>query len=323
MIYSTGVNSDFFVFELVFQGFDTWSDAGGQDVLIMSEFQPDPFRSFVNTGTAIVVSMFGTGLTIPHDPFNLPSVEYLEWRQLVNLPGQTPAVTAFLTIITDLNAIAGTDIAVIGTNAGETIQAPEHGTFLTGFSEIHGAGGRDHITLSSTMSFRAFGGDGQDVIRAKGSVDTFISGGKGADKLIGSRGDDEIFGGKGNDIIRGHGGNDRLMGDTFGFLPFGGSDDWINGGRGNDFISGGGGNDILTGGRGRDHFEFAAFHIGVDRITDFNAARDSITFDTDTRPGLIKVRVQDGDTHVRFKGDTFVVLENVELTWSEITIDFL
>jgi Ca2+-binding RTX toxin-like protein len=323
MIYSTGANSDFFVFDLVFQGYDTWSDSGGQDVLILSEFLPNPMRSMVNTGTAITVQMFGGELTIPHDPFNMPSVEYLEWRQQPFGPGQPPTIKAVLKIVTDLSAISGVDIAVIGTNAGETILAPEAGMLQDGFSEIYGAGGRDHITLSSTMSFRAFGGDGRDVIRAKGAVDNFISGDNGADRLVGAGGDDIIYGGRGTDTILGRGGDDRLFGDLLPYPRQGSGDDRIKGGKGDDFISGGAGNDVLTGGAGRDQFDFGFFDTGIDRITDFDALRDRISFDKDTRPGRYTVTIQDGDTHLAYGGLTFVVLENVELTRSEITIDFL
>lgn len=93
--------------------------------------------------------------------------------------------------------------------------------------------------------------------------------GGGSDIFIGSIGNDIFIGGIGNDIFIGEDGNDTLFG-------FGGND-LLAGGAGNDYLIGGAGNDNLTGGSGLDFFSFnLPTGNGIDRITDFNPADDTI-----------------------------------------------
>jgi Ca2+-binding RTX toxin-like protein len=92
-----------------------------------------------------------------------------------------------------------------------------------------------------------------------------IIGSKAADALGGTRDDDTMGGGPGNDTLFGEGG-----------------DDVMDGGSGDDHLTGNAGADTLTGGFGRDVFSYAtagtsnADLASADRITDFNAADDSI-----------------------------------------------
>ena len=72
------------------------------------------------------------------------------------------------------------------------------------------------------------------------------------------------------DTLKGNGGNDTLKGS--------GGKDSVDGGSGNDKLFGGDSKDKLTGGTGKDTFVFntALATAGVDKITDFNHADDTI-----------------------------------------------
>jgi serralysin len=70
-------------------------------------------------------------------------------------------------------------------------------------------------------------------------------------------------------VISGLDGADQLYGE--------GGADTINGGNGRDYIYGGLGADTLTGGASYDNFVFdTALNGGIDRITDFSPAYDTI-----------------------------------------------
>jgi Ca2+-binding RTX toxin-like protein len=84
------------------------------------------------------------------------------------------------------------------------------------------------------------------------NVSTAISG-------IGNQQNNRITGNNRNNILNGNNGNDTLIG-----------------GDGNDTVIGGGGNDTLTGGVGNDFFRFNSTSEGIDLITDFNVANDTI-----------------------------------------------
>lgn len=77
-------------------------------------------------------------------------------------------------------------------------------------------------------------------------------------------------GGAGNDTLTGGGTSTQLVGNGD---P---GNDLLTGGSANDILIGGAGSDTLTGGAGDDGFTFNAPNQGVDRITDFVVADDSI-----------------------------------------------
>ena len=137
--------------------------------------------------------------------------------------------------------------------------------------------------------------------------DNDLAGGGADDTLIGNGGADDLNGGSGSDTASYAGATERVTaslgnaaintgdakGDTYVSVEnlFGtGFDDAlngqnnandINGAAGNDTIKGYGGDDTLTGGLGKDNFVFnsALLTAGVDDITDFNVADDTIQLD--------------------------------------------
>jgi Ca2+-binding RTX toxin-like protein len=100
--------------------------------------------------------------------------------------------------------------------------------------------------------------DGNDVINGTNKSDK-IAGLAGNDSLTGLGGNDNLDGGAGNDNLNGGLGKDKLTG-----------------GAGNDNLNGGLGKDKLTGGTGKDSFQFDSKTQGVDIITDFASAPDTI-----------------------------------------------
>ena len=183
----------------------------------------------------------------------------------------------------------------------------------------------------------AAGGD--DVLSAKGSPDTTLAGGRGSDTLLGARGNDLLHGGDGTDILRGRrgddsinggkgqdtlwggAGHDELSGDEFGFGLRTSVRDWLRGGTGDDSLHGGSDRDVLTGGAGADAFLFqTGAGPRADIVTDFDPAEDRIYHDNHTFPGSYSVRHKDGDTFLRFGGNTFAILRDVELTLNEIDL---
>lgn len=97
--------------------------------------------------------------------------------------------------------------------------------------------------------------------------------------LTGTAGADILKGGSGADYIVGLAGDDTLVGLA--------GNDKLDGGSGNDKLYGKDGADILTGGAGRDSFVFdTAINGGVDKITDFVAADDTIRLENAFFTGL-------------------------------------
>ena len=113
------------------------------------------------------------------------------------------------------------------------------------------------------------GDDGDDYLSG-GAGNDVLSGGIGADSLIGDNGDDYLSGGAGNDVLSGGLGNDVLVGDE--------GSDYLIGESGGDILSGGAGLDVLYGGGGADWFVFQNVNAldTVDRIMDFSTAQGDV-----------------------------------------------
>ena len=90
----------------------------------------------------------------------------------------------------------------------------------------------------------------------------YLDGGVGNYTLTASGRQDTLYGGKGNDKINGACAKDYLIG-----------------GNGNDKLYGGDSSDMLSGGTGADNIGFIFPDQGIDTITDFVVASDTITVD--------------------------------------------
>ncbi len=175
-----------------------------------------------------------------------------------------------------------TNVSIVGTSAGETIDLS--GATLTGIALIAGLGGIDTIT-GSNGNDTIDGGGANDILRGGGGDDVFLVGA--------NSGKDTIDGGTGSDTVRITSDNvslnttgwtgieainasERLgvkivgttLGDTLDFtgvtlnnidaIDGGVGNDTITGSAGNDTIIGGAGTDLLAGGGGNDRFVFKA-----------------------------------------------------------------
>lgn len=120
------------------------------------------------------------------------------------------------------------------------------------------------------------GGDGDDIIRTSGAIDT-IKGGAGNDRIYSGRGNDTVNGQKGDDLIVGGSGDDELFGNIGNDELSGTSgSDVVHGNRGNDLIRGGTTADSLFGDLDTDTLSFAdavtpGFKFGEGFIAGFPA----------------------------------------------------
>lgn len=129
-----------------------------------------------------------------------------------------------------------------------------------GFDTIVGGDGSDLV----------YGEAGNDYILGEAGVD-HLGGGAGDDVLSGGLDNDFLYGGEGHDVAYGDAGHDKVAGEA--------GNDSLFGGDGDDQLYGGTGMDMLTGGSGWDWFVFETALDGVsnvDRITDFDVARDGL-----------------------------------------------
>ncbi|PCH73727.1 MAG: hypothetical protein COC12_04635 [Rhodobacteraceae bacterium] len=184
--------------------------------------------------------------------------------------GMTLRSGAQSTVIINTGTINGTGNAIVTgslfttTDTG-TATLVNSGTIIGGTGSAYvGRVGIDDITNSGFISGNISLFDGDDTYDGSlGSVSGVVSGGAGADTLIGGAGTDELAGGLDNDTIKGGGGDDILSGDD--------GDDTIKAGSGDDIVSGGIGNDLMHGGAGDDNLKGDG---GNDRI--FAGAGDDV-----------------------------------------------
>jgi Ca2+-binding RTX toxin-like protein len=176
-------------------------------------------------------------------------------------PNETLGVRLIQSLNASVAKITGT-VTITNDDRQPTTTPPSNppsGGAKPATSEITGTPGADNLSGTS-RSEMIVGDDGDDTIRGL----------DGDDLLFGGNGNDQLFGGNGNDTLFGRDGKDRLFGDA-----------------GDDTLIGGFRNDVLTGGAGRDRFEFRREQQGIDRITDFTPADDTIAMRaSDFKSGL-------------------------------------
>lgn len=198
-----------------------------------------------------------------------------------------------------------------GSNAGVTVNL-ETGLATGGHAQGDVLISIEHLTGSSHAD-RLTGDAGNNQLSGAAGDDT-LTGGAGNDVLTGGAGADSLDGGAGIDRASyagssagvtvnlatglGSGGDaegdtlsgiERITGSAFHDVLTGDAGaNGLMGGDGDDTLTGGSGRDTLTGGAGEDVFVFNAT-LGTphaDRITDFNAADDTIHLDATIFAGL-------------------------------------
>lgn len=323
----TGSGDDVFLFDPDFPIEKTktiWSDAGGEDALGLDHYQTtalSPYFSIKDTGRAILVTIGPEKLAIKHDANGDPNVEFLQWRETIDFRQKLGELKFQVRIVTDPDEFTGAGQIFIGNDSGQTIRTSAPATGTTPI-DIYAAGGNDTIILESALTTRARGGDGDDVIRAVGDINSLQWGDNGNDRLFGGTGDDTLTGGRGRDLLKGGAGDDLIIGDDhlYGWV-FPGDRDRLFGGDGDDHIHGGRGQDIMHGGAGRDLFSWDIAQIGVkDVIRDFNADEDRLLLDLHQVVGELEARHKNGHTIISYGGRDMVRLDDVTLTLSEIEI---
>ncbi|MDP3749254.1 MAG: sialate O-acetylesterase [Phenylobacterium sp.] len=109
-----------------------------------------------------------------------------------------------------------------------------------------------------------FGGDGADKLVGGDAYD-YLHGNQGNDLASGGNGDDWVLGGQGADTVSGEAGNDLVRGDAGNDTVYGNfGNDTVEGGVGDDTVRGGQGDDVVSGGDGAD---WLAGDRGADTVT--------------------------------------------------------
>ncbi len=125
----------------------------------------------------------------------------------------------------------------------------------------------ENFIMGSFGNDRISGTPRNNIIVALDGSDS-IHGLGGDDKIQGNEGADQLYGEAGNDVVQGGTGSDQLYGGDGDDIMAGGvDDDYLVGGQGNDKLYGDVGDDILVGGPGSDYFDCGE---GVDVVIDFN-----------------------------------------------------
>jgi Ca2+-binding RTX toxin-like protein len=199
--------------------------------------------------------------------------------------------------------LVGNDIAYGGD--GNDIIVDNAGGVPNNNNVFYGEKGNDFLD-GSDGDDQLYGGKGNDTLSGK-EGDDLLDGGSGTDLADYSRfltservgltvdltrgtargfaGNDTLIsieniqGTTSNDTLIGNAKDNVLYGDPEPFIedfPPPGGDDNLNGRDGNDTLVGGFGRDTLTGGSGSDTFIFNYAEEGIDRITDFSSANDTI-----------------------------------------------
>lgn len=165
---------------------------------------------------------------------------------------------------------AGSDTAVFEGNAAVNVN------LWFGFVD-RGVEGFDSIV--NVEDVVTYGGN-DTVVGTSTSND--VTTGNGADYVLTFQGDDEITAGSGNDTVDAGSDEDIVLGGFGSDNLFGGSDDdVVNGGGQADTLRGGQGDDTMTGGSSADTFVFDTGDLGIDTITDFSLAQDTLLFGED------------------------------------------
>jgi Ca2+-binding RTX toxin-like protein len=148
--------------------------------------------------------------------------------------------------------MVGKYLEVRGTTGKDTIAISPNGSNV----KVVINGNTSNFPASGVSRIDVFGDDGNDTITVSTlTIPTILSGGEGADYILGAAGADSIYGRWGNDTLGGGAGKNFLYGND--------DDDRLSGSSGRDYLFGDAGNDRLYGNAGNDYLDGSG---GIDRM---------------------------------------------------------
>lgn len=203
-----------------------------------------------------------------------------------------------------LDAIAADSVLLNGSAGDDVFTGTSNADVLygnAGNDSLAGGAGNDTLVGGAGDDTLA-GGTGNDVYEVESAGDVVVeAAGAGTDRVYSTLSSYTLADnveqlvlsggavtGIGNTLDNAIAGNARSN-----ILSGGLGNDTISGGAGNDLIAGGVGNDVLTGGAGNDVFVFSTYLTvaGVDRITDFSVADDTIRLEDAVFTGITSTGV--------------------------------
>jgi Ca2+-binding RTX toxin-like protein len=192
--------------------------------------------------------------------------------------GGTPVVA---TIVDDDPAPPG-QLSVTGTGNADVL------TGRPGANIVNGGAGNDLLDGATGVTMRGGAGNDTYIVEAAGDV-VDEGGGSGTDTVVAYI--NYTLGAGVENLILRDAASTGTGNAAANVLEGNGLANTLAGGAGNDSLRGGAGSDMLTGGTQSDRFIFDNL-AGLDTVTDWNSADDSLVF------SMAGVRVGDGDTVV-------------------------
>jgi Ca2+-binding RTX toxin-like protein len=282
-VYARGGND---VLDVVAQGGTDSVYAGGGDDLIAMLGDGDFAGSALAGGSGIDTLRIQTGQNLRID-LTAATVEGMEILTDWNSPSSNRTVVLTTVQFMQFQEIEldGYFVVELGDNGDVALPA-----FFEAYNlRLANGGQRLDMTASIEFSGSLSGGTGADYVIGSAHYDS-VSGNAGNDTLYGGAEDDDLYGGSGKDLLDGGSEDDGLSGGTHSDKLYGGEGaDGLYGGDGDDKLYGGDGGDYFTGGAGGDRIECGT---GADTFAYAESASDSTgaafdtiaraNFDTDT-----------------------------------------
>ena len=225
----------------------TWTVVTPTPLVVDGGLAPDTIYISQDTAGNLLVNKNGVVSTHP---------AWMVSKVVVNAFDGNDFIYAYSNVSTPIEAYGGLgNDSVYGGAAADTLVGGDHNDYLVGND------GNDRLDGGSQGVWwydvygndSLFGMNGDDVLFASNSGNSYLNGGYGADSLYGFNGAENIVGGAGNDYVYSAAGNDVISGGTENDIVYAGpGDDVIHGDAGNDFLVGDDGNDRLYADAGED-----------------------------------------------------------------------